>query len=633
MRTSIASLSTVSLLLLSLLIPASQSAALIQDPYIPPISAQLETKLSPELRKLVEHKTLSAQELYVRVLIQFRDKSGKKLFSQYKDSRIDYKFDFINFESALAEVPLHLVSHIIQYGSVSYVGLDEEIKALSKGHIENTTGVGSARRQINSKGDSYTVDGKGVGVAVIDSGIEKDHPFFLDRAGNKSRVVVSRDFTGEDRTDDPYGHGTYIASALAGNDKFYADQKYAGVAPNANLINLRVLNKQGIGSVSRLLKALDWVYTNRTNHNIKVVCLSLGTPAQDSYKMSPLCKAVRKLVDAGVVVVASAGNEGQDDKGNKLYGSVHSPGNEPSAITVGATNTHLTDDRSDDVVAKFSSRGPTRSFIKDEEGTKKFDNLIKPDLVAPGQKIVFAKSDENFLASEYDLEFQESEKKDAPKLMRLSGTSVSTPIVAGTAALLFHVNPKLTPNMVKMILMYTAQQIAGFNMLEQGAGQLNVAGAIKLATLIKPDFSSTTTLGAPLLKDKKLPTPESSFEANRFSWSQGLLLNYNYATGVEIISKYQKIYDRGATFELADFTSESLKPSSSSLTSGVLLGDSILTSHGHVLGDGSIFMSSEVLTERGGVLLGDGGAFGDGFLSSGTNPSEASQPFSAVDLD
>ena len=126
------------------------------------------------------------------------------------------------------------------------------------------------------------------------------------------------------------------------------------------------MNSEGIGTTAYVLRALDWVATNRSTYNIRIVNMSLGMPAVDSYRNDPVCRAVRRLVDAGVVVFAAAGNNGKDSDGNKLYGHIHSPGNEPSAITVGASNTFGTDERGDDVVASFSSRGPTRSFTTDE---------------------------------------------------------------------------------------------------------------------------------------------------------------------------------------------------------------------------------------------------------------------------
>ena len=165
---------------------------------------------------------------------------------------------------------------------------------------------------------------------------------------------------------------------------------------------MRVLNSTGTGSVSNLIAALDWTIQNKAAWDIRVVNLSVGTAAKDSYKNDPLCLAVRRVVNAGIVVVASAGNYGKDANGNKQYGTIGSPGIEPSVITVGASNTLGTDYRSDDTVASFSSKGPTRGYVTLSNGARKYDNLIKPDLVAPGNKLIGARGyyggTENYLA-------------------------------------------------------------------------------------------------------------------------------------------------------------------------------------------------------------------------------------------
>src|SRR5215204_4856738 len=176
------------------------------------------------------------------------------------------------------------------------------------GHVTRTTGTDDVR--VTAGTNVTGLDGTGIGIAVLDSGIDTGHTTFLDR-NNTLRVVYGKDFTGEGRTDDPFGHGTHVASIVAGNGRI-SRTEYVGVAPNANLINLRVLNSQGTGRVSYMLGALEWVYQNRAAYNVRVVNLSLGTPAVESYKNDPVCKAVRKLVDAGVVVVAAAGNNGKD---------------------------------------------------------------------------------------------------------------------------------------------------------------------------------------------------------------------------------------------------------------------------------------------------------------------------------
>lgn len=244
-----------------------------------------------------------------------------------------------------------------------------------------------------------TLDGSGITVAVLDSGIFVAHDAFDDAQTHQTRVIVSRDFTGEGRTDDPYGHGTHVGAAIVGNG-VVSEGRYIGIAPKAKLVNLRVLNSQGLGTVSSVLAGLDWVMTNRSIYNIRVVNMSLGMAAVNSYQTDPLCMAARRLVDAGVVVVAAAGNNGKNSLGNKVYGHIHSPGSEPSVITVGAVDTKGTDSRADDSIATYSSRGPTRGFSTDVNGVKHFDNIIKPDLSAPGNKTIFAQSPNNVLVTQ-----------------------------------------------------------------------------------------------------------------------------------------------------------------------------------------------------------------------------------------
>jgi subtilisin family serine protease len=176
---------------------------------------------------------------------------------------------------------------------------------------------------------------------------------------------------------------------------------YNGIAPAARLINVRVLNSLGQGRSSDAIAGIDWCISNKAIYNIRVINLSLGTTAVDSYVNDPLCLAVRRAVNAGIVVCVAAGNSGKDPDGNKVYGGVHSPGIEPSAITVGAANTFGTDVRSDDVVTTYSSRGPTRGYYTDSNGVKHYDNLIKPDLVAPGNKIIDAEWQNSWLVTTY----------------------------------------------------------------------------------------------------------------------------------------------------------------------------------------------------------------------------------------
>src|SRR5678816_299677 len=216
------------------------------------------------------------------------------------------------------------------------------------------------RLQTDLTRGAYTLDGSGVGIAFLDSGIFANHTAFKDNWGS-SRIVANVNFSSSDTTDDRYGHGTHVAALAAGNEA-RRNGAYRGIAPGADIISVKVLDDNGSGQTSWLLAGLDWVKQNRTTYHIKVVNLSLGSSAIDSYRNDPVCVKVQELVSLGITVVAAAGNLGKSNTGDEIYGRIHSPGNSPYAITVGASNTLGTDNRSDDVIASFSSRGPTRSF-------------------------------------------------------------------------------------------------------------------------------------------------------------------------------------------------------------------------------------------------------------------------------
>jgi subtilisin family serine protease len=195
-----------------------------------------------------------------------------------------------------------------------------------------------------------------------------------------------------------------------------------------------------------------------------VINLSLGHAPNESAATDPLAAACRKAIKNGIVVVVAAGNFGQDATGKKVYGGIASPGIEPSVITVGAVSTYNTLTRSDDKIASYSSRGPT------------IDGMLKPDIAAPGTGIIAPAALGNKLKKKYPKVVYDA------NYMKLSGTSMATPIVAATVALMLEKNPGLSPNAVKAILMYTAERKG--NPLEWGAGYLNSLGAMNLTANI-----------------------------------------------------------------------------------------------------------------------------------------------------
>ena len=201
--------------------------------------------------------------------------------------------------------------------------------------------------------------------------------------------------------------------------------------------------------------------------------MSLGAGVFESYNTDPLTLAAKRAVDAGIVVVAAAGNYGKAKNGQTQYGAIGAPGNAPWVLTVGASSTEGTTDRRDDKMAGYSSRGPTM-----------IDFGAKPDLVAPGTGTVsLATQDSLFYVTK--AAFLVPGKRAGLGLFQpyltLSGTSMATPVVAGTVALMLEANPDLTPNMVKAILQFTAEEKRNVSYLAQGAGFLNTLGAVRLA--------------------------------------------------------------------------------------------------------------------------------------------------------
>jgi serine protease AprX len=324
------------------------------------------------------------------------------------------------------------------------------------------------------------LDGGGVGIAVIDSGIAAWHDDLGGPAGGQ-RVDQFVDFTaGRADPYDDYGHGTHVAGIIAGNG---ADSSGArtGIAPAAHLTVLKVLDGNGAGHISDVIAAIGYAVTNRDALGIRVINLSVASGIYESYLTDPLTLAARQAVDAGIVVVAAAGNAGRSQTGHTQYGGITAPGNAPWVLTVGASSHMGTPDRGDDTMAAFSSRGPSA-----------IDAGAKPDLVAPG---VGTESLSNPLSRLYalnpDARLDGTVATGYQPYLSLTGTSMSAPVVAGTVALMLQANPSLTPNAVKAILQFTAQTYTGYDPLTEGAGFLNADGAVSLAAWYAAPLTAT----------------------------------------------------------------------------------------------------------------------------------------------
>ena len=346
------------------------------------------------------------------------------------------------------EVTRAQLEALSQDSAVGQIAADAVVEATM---AVSTTAIGADQLWSGLDGMGGTT-GIGVGIAIVDSGIGS-HPDLQDR------VVVSVDFVEADGDgNDGYGHGTHVAGIAAGGGAA------AGVAPAAHLINLRVLNDEGWGHASTVIEAIDWAIANQDRYAIRVLNLSLGAGVATSYQDDPLGQAVERAVAAGIVVVCSAGNYGKTEEGTPIIGGITSPGNTPSALTVGALNTLDTPVRSDDAVTSYSSRGPTA-----------FDYVLKPDLVAPGNKVVSLEAPLSYLSATYP------ERQVPGGYLQLSGTSMSAAMVSGAAALLLGSNPDLSPQQVKIALQATASPIAGAGLVEAGAGSVNVVAALYVA--------------------------------------------------------------------------------------------------------------------------------------------------------
>ena len=346
----------------------------------------------------------------------------------------------------IARIPRATLGVVSHARDVRWVAPNERLRLL--GQYGEGSGVASAVytdvvRASKTWGMGDT--GTGANVAVVDTGVNTAG----DLAG---QVVHAEDFTSEQDNQDNYGHGTFVAGLIAGSG-VNSGGGIEGVAPGSKLISLKIAGRDGATDVTLVLEALEWIEDFRATYGIRVVNLSLGFQSQQSYVVDPLDFAVERLWSSGLVVVAAAGNGGNSP------GDVLTPGNDPFVVTVGASNDKTTVTNTDDKLASFSASGPT------------LDGVAKPDLVAPGRSVVSSRSP----GSTVDVENPTSEIGDY--YGKGSGTSFSTAIVSGVAALVLSRTPSLTPDQVKERLIATARAMPGGNTPATGAGVVDAFAA------------------------------------------------------------------------------------------------------------------------------------------------------------
>jgi serine protease AprX len=394
-----------------------------------------------------------------------------------------------------AEMTAEAAVELARSGSVRWVSLDAVMASSTCTQCIDTKNLANtyihaiqADKVWNS---SKYLQGKGIGVAVVDSGINPNGDFYTLMGVNRQVMDIRFNNDYNQSTSDGYGHGTHVASVIGG-DGSESGGKYIGVAPMVNLINVKVSNDDGSARMTDVILGLQWILQNKNKYNIRVVNLSLNSTVAESYHTNPLDAAVEILWFNKIVVVASAGNSGD--------GAIYPPANDPFVITVGAVDDKGTKSLNDDVMASFSAYATT------------VDGFNKPDIVAPGKNIVARIVNMNMgLAKDHPA------NKVGNEYFRMSGTSVSAPMVSGAVALLLQDEPNLTPDQVKYRLMETAnKQWAGYDGIQAGAGYLDVVAAINGTTT---QSANTGILPSQLLSTGTKPITFGSVGWNSVGWN------------------------------------------------------------------------------------------------------------------
>lgn len=387
-------------------------------------------KIDPVLAAVAQQVASIDPALPLRVLV-FGDDVSAASANVGADVRRELVGDVTSVSVAVGSLDELVAQH-----GVGFVTLDVPVRPTAE--ADPFLSLGASFPLLDGAPDAWHRGrtGRGVGVAVLDSGVGADAAF-ADR-------LVHVDL-GRGPRPDAHGHGTFVAGVLASATP---DGTYTGIAPGAQIFDVNVSQPDGVYT-SDVLAGLEWVLANHRRLNIRVVNLSLAETLPSSYRTNPLDAAVERLWRRGIVVVAAAGNLGPGS-------AVYAPANDPYVISVGALDQGATFDRFDDVAASFSATGPTA------------DGFAKPDMLAPGRRIV------SLLPAATTLGRQApAANLVAPGLAFMSGTSFAAPQVAGAAAVLLEQHPGWTPDQVKWVLTRTSRPVAG-----SAAGTLDVRRAV-----------------------------------------------------------------------------------------------------------------------------------------------------------
>lgn len=408
---------------------------------------------------------------------------------------IEHQLTLINAISGT--VPASLLNDVSSDPRFGLVTLDAPVVSTGSYRIEDRN-LATTFQQTIGASDLWKggTTGTGIGVAVIDTGISDDASCnfaSLDESCG-SRVVGRFSANGEfSDQEDGFGHGTHVANTIGGYE-YKADGEYAGVAPEASLIAVKIDDDAGNSTLGDVIDGLGWVFDNRATFNIRVVNLSLSSSVAQSYKIDPLDAAVELLWFNGVTVVVAAGNTPE------AYS--YAPANDPFVVTVGATDERGTASPDDDTRASWSSAGVT------------VDGVAKPDVFAPGVNIIAGLSPSSLIAKTYPGGIVRERNNVAR--YRMSGTSMATAVVSGSAALLLQRHPDWTPGQVKHALVLS-QAASGSTQ----APQLNVPAALAaapsdLSDAIVPSYLLLDAAGA--CDTTKVALENCAVEFEKISW-------------------------------------------------------------------------------------------------------------------
>ena len=427
----------------------------------------------------------------------------------------------------LAELDGNSIVTLSNNPSVTYISADRPLGTLSN----------DAPAAINASvawQSKYT--GSGIAVALIDSGVNSHRDLNTTGLLSLPRVVYNQSFVpGSSSAADQYGHGTHIAGLIAGNGAsstgLIYSKTFKGIAPSAKIINLRVLDQNGTATDSTVISAIDKAIALKSTYNIRVINLSLGRGVFESYKLDPLCQAVEKAWKKGIVVVVASGNNGRFQPTDG-YATVTSPGNDPYVITVGSMKPMDTATRTDDLIASYSSKGPTL-----------IDHIVKPDIVAPGNLLISTETSNTALYSAepsnlvpLNYYVYGGTSRSSTTYFTLSGTSMATGVVSGAVADLLQAHPTLTPDQVKARLMKSASKTfpqsssvydpstgltytSHYDIFTVGAGYLDLAAALANTDTATGTAISPTAIYDPSTGDVFLSRDPSAVWDSSKTWT------------------------------------------------------------------------------------------------------------------